>query len=91
MRHGFSGGLPRGFGGKLGDGSFLFPWMHLIDLAFVLLIIFIGYMLFKTYKRQSSINSAIEILNIKFAKGEISEEEYINKKNLIKSKKINKA
>lgn len=86
MRHGFSGGMVRGFDGGLG-GGFLFPWMHLIDLGVLVLIIILGYRLFKSYKKQNTINSAIEILNIKFAKGEISEEEYLNKKNLIKVKK----
>jgi len=91
MRHGFAGNVFRGFGERIGNGMYMFPWMHLIDLVFFVLIIFLGYMMFKSYKRQISINSALEILNIKFAKGEISEEEYLNKRNLIRSNKINKA
>lgn len=51
---------------------------------FWLILILVGvYIYMDYYKNTSEGKRAIEILNSKFVNGEISEEEYVNKKTLI--------
>ncbi|MBC2581708.1 SHOCT domain-containing protein [Clostridium sp. DJ247] len=66
-----------------GLGTWGFLMMGIRMLLFVVLIV-LGIKLIKNYI--SSSNNAIKILDEKFAKGEISEEEYIKRKNFITEK-----
>lgn len=84
----FCGGF-RGFGGYgFGPaGSAGFGWMFLA-MGFRLLI-FIGLIilavkLFKSYTNKS--NNTLKILDERFAKGEISEEEYIKRRTILSQK-----
>ncbi|MBA5851545.1 SHOCT domain-containing protein [Clostridium sp. cel8] len=78
----FCGGY--GFGGPSSMGH---SWIYL-TIGFRLLIfiglIFFAIKLFKTYSNKS--NNAINILNEKFATGEISEEEYLKRKTILSQK-----
>ncbi len=78
---GFGNGFGRGFGGS--SGSFFLITMG-IRIIILIAIIFIIVKLFKKYTNSS--NSALKILDEKFAKGEISEEEYLKRKNIISKK-----
>ena len=73
-------GLWDGFRGPgMEHGFFMMPIIGIIII--VLLAI---YILRKTHKRGKNNNDiALQILNKKLAKGEITEEEYINKKQLL--------
>lgn len=76
MRFGFSNGVYRGFGcGMLGGGGFL---MILCGLLVIGLIVFLILKLSKKEKSapMNSVNESIHILDLRLAKGEISEEEY---------------
>ncbi|MDF2879858.1 MAG: hypothetical protein K0R54_415 [Clostridiaceae bacterium] len=79
---GFGGGFGRGFGGF--NSSFILISMG-IRLVILAAIIFIIVKLFKKYNNSS--NSALKILDEKFANGEISEDEYLKRKTIISGKK----
>lgn len=80
-----------GFGGRgfaAGAGFGFSPWMFV--MMGIKMLIFIGIIvlvvrLIKNYTINS--NSALKILDEKFAKGEISEEEYIKRRSVITQKK----
>ena len=59
-----------------------FPYWHLIVIGVIIVVIFI---LWKN-KNSKNNNEIIDTLNMKFVNGEISEEEYINKKNILTKK-----
>ena len=59
-----------------------FPYWHLIVIGVIIVVIFI---LLKN-KNSKNNNEIINTLNMKFVNGEISEEEYINKKNILTKK-----
>lgn len=74
-----------GFGGS---GFGFSPWMTVMMIIRILVftgLIVLGIKLVKNYTVNSS--SAIKILDEKFAKGEISEEEYINRRTVIVQKR----
>ncbi len=73
----------RGFLGNNGcyDLNY-FPYWHLIVIGVIIVVIFI---LLKN-KNNKNNNEIINTLNMKFVNGEISEEEYINKKNILTKK-----
>lgn len=74
-----------GFGGPgFGFGAGMFIMMIFRILIFIGLIVF-GVKLIKNYTTNS--NSALKILDEKFASGEISEEEYIKRRNVMTQKK----
>lgn len=71
--------------------------MGIIGLALVLIVL---YFIYKNSKdksesnytnseKRSSKNEALEILNRKFANGEISEEEYLRKRTILKDDDLN--
>lgn len=64
--------------GMMGGGFMMFLWPLVIGL--------ILYFTFKSSNRHHSVgnNRALEILDEKFATGEITEEEYLHKKKIIK-------
>jgi Predicted membrane protein len=76
MRFGFGNGVYNGYGcGILGGGGF---WMIFIGLLVIGLIVYLIYKLSKKEKAVPSnpINESLRILDLRLAKGEISEEEY---------------
>lgn len=77
----------RGFWGfgpasSMGYGG-MFIMMGFKILIFIALIVF-AFKLFKKYTDKS--NDAIKILNEKFASGEITQEEYLNRKAILSQK-----
>lgn len=76
---------PYGFGPSnsfLGSG-WMFLSMGVRLLVFIGLVI-LAIKLFKNYNNKS--NDSIKILNEKFAKGEINEEEYLKRKSVLSQK-----
>ncbi|WP_040215061.1 SHOCT domain-containing protein [Clostridium polynesiense] len=69
-------------GGFLGSGSMLLMlgFRVLIFIGIIMLI----YKLFKHFSGNSQ--NSLKILNEKFAKGEISQEEYLSRKNVLINK-----
>lgn len=66
-----------------GNG-FFHPFMM---IGFLLIIALVVYLIFRSHKKShvKSIESdALNILQMRFVKGEINEEEYLNKKNILK-------
>lgn len=59
-----------------------FPYWHLIVIGVIIVVIFV---LLKNRNSKNN-NEIINTLNMKFVNGEISEEEYINKKNILTKK-----
>lgn len=74
-----------GFGFGSGFGLSMFAMMGIRILIFIGLIV-LGYKLIKNYTANS--NSALKILDEKFASGEISEEEYIKKRTVMTHRKL---
>ncbi|MFL0247854.1 SHOCT domain-containing protein [Candidatus Clostridium stratigraminis] len=81
----FCGGFGRFGGYGFGpSGSIGYGWMFLA--AGFRLLIFIGLIILavKLYKKYSNkSNASMRILDEKFAKGEISEEEYLRRKTIL--------
>lgn len=75
----------RAFFGNSGCYGFnYFPYWHFIAIGAIIILVFIVLK-----NKNSSIRNndeIIDILNRKFVNGEISEEEYINKKNILTKK-----
>ncbi len=74
----------RGFN-CFGPEGFFFasPWMMGIS---ILVLVVVAVVIIKTLKNRSNNGNdeALELLKIKFVKGEISEEEYLKKKSVLK-------
>ncbi|MFA9396640.1 MAG: hypothetical protein ACERKV_00045 [Clostridiaceae bacterium] len=71
----------------LGQNSNNFMYMHLMfgAIAVVLIIVLVIAIMKKKKKKPVIKNQeAIDILNIRFVKGEISEEDYLKKKEVLK-------
>jgi putative membrane protein len=74
MRYGYGYDMMNGFG----------IWGGII-MGFGLLVLVLVVVYF--YKQNNNTNSdALELLKMKFAKGEITEEEYVNKKSVLLKK-----
>jgi len=74
MRYGYDYGMMNGFG----------IWGGII-MGFGLLVLILVGIYF--YKQNNNTNSdALELLKMKFVKGEITEEEYVNKKSILLKK-----
>ncbi|WP_129410067.1 SHOCT domain-containing protein [Marinitoga lauensis] len=81
------------FGSFFGLGYGWYGWIGLIIMGILIFTVF--YLLFKSSSRKNQDyyipktsqekNIALEILNEKFAKGEIDEEEYLRKRKLIEN------
>ena len=72
-------GIGRHALGGVHMGFMMFFWLILIVAAL--------YFIYKKYNSGSSGNNeALELLKLKFVKGEITEEEYINKKSVLLKK-----
>lgn len=68
----------------------MFSYMFIvwfIPITLLIIIVFSTYMIIRNKKSSLPIESeySLNILNERFAKGEISEEEYIKKKDMIRS------
>lgn len=73
---GFTGG---GMWSGMGIGMIFMGTVYILALVFLAVFIFKG-----TKKKQSNNSFALEILNKRFATGEISEEEYIKRKEILR-------
>lgn len=74
---GFGNGCP-GFGFAGGNPWYMFIHLGIIIVAMVAVIYFV-----RRINKTRSNNSAIETLKLKFVNGEISEEEYLQKKSIL--------
>ncbi len=56
------------------------------SIMMILFIIFIGYLTYSHFKSNNVVseNNSLQILKSEFAKGSISEDEYLRKKDLLK-------
>lgn len=61
-------------------------FMGFTMIFWLIIIAAIVYFIYKKYNSTSSNSEALELLRLKFAKGEINEEEYLNKKNVLMKK-----
>jgi len=77
-----------GWNGCLGEGLFGGIWGWLIGIGLILLTAALIYLLVRRGKSKSANSSAIEALGIKFAKGEITEGEYNNRKSVLLGKQV---
>ncbi len=74
-------------GMNFGQGCGLGGWGWLIGLGAVLLIIAVTYLIVQRNRRSVTTNSsALELLKMKFVQGEITQEEYEKRKNVLESK-----
>ena len=56
-------------------------------IGFLLILALVVYLIFRSHKKshvKSVESDALNILQLRFVKGEINEEEYLNKKNILK-------
>lgn len=78
----------RGFfdGGWFGMGSFGNGWVWLIGIGVLLIVIAATYLIVRKSRDggRTSDFDALAILKTKYAQGEITEEEYNKRKNIIK-------
>ncbi len=69
------------------DGYGMFVvWGFIIHIILIGIIVFVVYKLFASNHLQKNKNSAIDELNTKFVNGELTEKEYLRKKELINKK-----
>ncbi|PHS35177.1 MAG: hypothetical protein COA82_05650 [Alkaliphilus sp.] len=79
----------RGFSGNyncFGYGHFGNGWIFLIPLAILFTFIAVTYLLYSRARRKSEHNYIIESLKSKYVHGEITEEEYLKRKNVLSKK-----
>ena len=82
--------MERGFNGMRGVSQYggdFGPWIIVVmvfKLVIFVAIIFIAYKIIKKHNFRSI--SAINILNERYAKGEIEEEDYLKRKEVLKRK-----
>jgi len=74
------------YGHMMGYGLGFNGWSWLIGIGILLLIVSVTYLLVKRGNTVRSNESALDLLKTKYAKGEITEEEYISRKNILKGK-----
>jgi putative membrane protein len=71
--------------GMMGYGGYGWWFMPLIPLAFLVLLVLGVYYLLKEYTRPRHEERALEILKERYAKGEITREEYMKLKEELES------
>lgn len=76
-------GMHGTLGSSNGFSSFMFI-PALVELIFFAVLIYAGLKFFKTWSFGN--NSAMKILNEKYASGEIDEEEYLKRKTLLQKR-----
>jgi len=74
---GFGRCFSNGYGGAWG------PWGMIIGLGLTILVISLIFMMVSKKKGHSSDENLLNILKEKFVNGEITEEEYLSKKNTL--------
>ncbi len=77
------GGRMSSFGGYFGHSFLGSGWNWLIGIGVVLIIAAVAYLVVKGGKKKAVSNEALEVLSLKFVKGEITEEEYLKSKNVL--------
>ncbi len=80
----------RGYAGDygcFGYGFFNSPWHMFIGIIIIAIIGAVIYLLVNKNKKRASNDSAFELLNIKYAKGELSAEEYSQRKKILSETK----
>lgn len=86
-RYGNSFGSGDGAWGCFGNGFFGYGFMGpLMMLGFILITALVVYLIFKSSKKhhtQNASSDALNLLQLRYVKGEITEEEYLQKKNLL--------
>lgn len=63
----------------------VYTWEGLV-MGLVLLILILVVLYVHLHKHTDASSDALEILKMRFVKGEITEEDYINKKNILMKK-----
>ena len=74
-------------GGCFGYGFMSSGWNWLIGIGILLIIVAVTYLIVKKSKSAASNNNALETLRVKFVQGEITEEEYKQRKNILENNK----
>lgn len=77
------GGMKHGF---MSHGMMGYSWIWIIGIILILVLVLVGFLLlFRRSKETTSNkqNRALMILQERFAKGEITEEQYLNKKRVL--------
>ncbi|MBN4050740.1 MAG: hypothetical protein COA82_06420 [Alkaliphilus sp.] len=72
--------------GCFGYGFFNTGWHMLITIGILLVIVAVTYSLIKKSKKSALNNSSLESLKMKYVQGEITEEEYLNRKKVLNRK-----
>ena len=73
-------------GNMMGYGLFNNGWSWFIGIGLVLIAIVVVYLFISNNHRDTSGEEAMDILKIKFAQGDITIEEYHQRKNVLKGK-----
>lgn len=73
-------------GGCFGYGFMSSGWHWLIGIGILLIIITVTYLIVKKGKRTSTYSNSLETLKVKFVQGEITEEEYKQRKRVLEEK-----
>lgn len=70
----------------INNGYFLGDWHWLVGVGFVVLITALILGFIAIGRRKHTNNDVIELLKMKFAQGEITEEEYLRRKKILSKK-----
>ena len=68
---------------NFGNGFMNNGWCMLIVVGVILIIALLVFIFLHNRKKKVSNNSLVEVLKMKFVQGEISEEEYLQRKEVI--------
>lgn len=80
----------RGYAGDFGcfgNGFFNSGWGFFIGIGTLLIVGAVIYLLVKRNNKISSNDNVLEILNLRYAKGELSVEEYLQRKKVLSDSK----
>lgn len=78
-------GFGHGFGGGYGCPFFGMTGYWGMGL-FILIVVVLLVIVFKKSKKGPDVHSALQALDMRFASGEITEEEYLQRKRILKDK-----
>ncbi len=82
--------MMNGYGGYGMRGSFgggFFPMTMIFNLVVLIALIVVGVKLYKKYVSGTDKSKVFNILDEKYASGEITEEEYIKRRTILSNKK----